>query len=62
MRACQGASCSESDGDSQAALERQDLWREVAILERLIYKNRSQHRSSVHFRRLLEVTEHALIM
>ena len=40
---------------AQASLEREDLWREVALLERLIYKNRSQHRSSIHFRRLLEV-------
>ena len=30
----------------QAALSNPDLWAEVALLERMVYKNRSQHRGS----------------
>lgn len=39
----------------QAALARADLWAEAALLERLLYKNRSQHRGSRHYKKLLEV-------
>lgn len=31
------------------------LARELAVLDRLVYKNRAQHRGSRHFQRLLEV-------
>ena len=37
------------------ALARPDLWAEAALLERLLYKSRSQHRSARHYARLLEV-------
>jgi hypothetical protein len=36
------------------ALTREDLWAEAALLERLLYKNKSQHRGSRHYERLLE--------
>lgn len=38
----------------QGALARTDLARETALLERLLYKNKQQHRGSLHFRRLME--------
>jgi hypothetical protein len=38
-----------------AQLARADLWAEAALLERLLYKSRSQHRGARHFQRLLEV-------
>ena len=41
------------------ALARPDLWAEAALLERLLYKSRSQHRSSRHYARLLEVRARA---
>ena len=44
----------------QANLQREDLWQEAALLDRLLYKNRSQHRGSHHFRRLLEVRSDAI--
>ena len=39
----------------QAALERSDLWLEVRLFRRLIYKNNSQHRGSKHWQYLLQV-------
>ena len=42
----------------QGALARTDLARETALLERLLYKNKQQHRGSQHFRRLMEVGPH----
>jgi Domain of unknown function (DUF4477) len=41
----------------QASFQQPELWREAALLDRLLYKNRSQHRSSCHFQRLQEVRE-----
>ncbi len=38
----------------QGALARKDLDAEAVLLERLLYKNKNQHRASQHFRRLLE--------
>jgi hypothetical protein len=31
------------------------LWYEVGLLERLLYKNKNQHRHTVHFQRLQQV-------
>ena len=39
----------------QGALTPPQLWREVALFERLLYKNRSQHRRGRYFERCLEV-------
>lgn len=39
----------------QGSLTRPDLVREMAYLERLLYKNKQQHRSSRHFQQLLDV-------
>lgn len=39
----------------QDALARPDLWQEVELLEKLLYKNSNQHRGSLHFQRLQEV-------
>jgi hypothetical protein len=39
----------------QVSLQRSDLWREAALLERLLYKNKHQHRGSHHFTKLQEV-------
>ena len=39
----------------QASLGRADLWAEAALLERLLYKNHSQHRGARHYKRLQEV-------
>jgi len=44
---------------ASTALAREDLWAEAALLERLLYKSRSQHRSSRHYARLLEVRARA---
>ena len=45
------AACSPA----QPALARPDLWLEFQLLEKLLYKNANQHRSSLHYRRLQEV-------
>lgn len=37
------------------ALEAPELWAELALLERLLYKSKSQHRGSRHFQRLVAV-------
>ncbi|BDA45714.1 hypothetical protein COCOBI_07-5010 [Coccomyxa sp. Obi] len=39
----------------QGSLTRPDLVREMAYLERLLYKNKQQHRSSRHFQQLFDV-------
>ena len=39
----------------QGILSLPALWSEVSLLDKLLYKNRSQHRGSLHFKRLLEV-------
>lgn len=39
----------------QAALARPDLWQELALLEKLLYKNANQHRGARHFQGLQEV-------
>jgi hypothetical protein len=39
----------------QVSLQRSDLWREAALLERLLYKNKHQHRGSHYFTKLQEV-------
>lgn len=38
-------------------MQRRDLWYEASVFERLVYKNRNQHRSSLHFQHILEVIE-----
>ena len=40
----------------QGSLTRPDLKREMKYLEKLLYKNRNQHRESQHFRRLQEAS------
>ena len=40
----------------QGSLTRPDLKREMKYLEKLLYKNRNQHRESQHFRRLEEAS------
>lgn len=42
---------------SQVSLQFPDLVKEAALLDRLLYKNRNQHRGSLHFRKLSEVGE-----
>ncbi|KAK9903949.1 hypothetical protein WJX75_001135 [Coccomyxa subellipsoidea] len=39
----------------QGSLTRPDLVREMAYLERLLYKNKQQHRTSGHFQQLIDV-------
>jgi hypothetical protein len=39
----------------QGALAPPQLWQEVSLFERLLYKNRSQHRRGRYFQRCLEV-------
>ncbi|KAL0050812.1 hypothetical protein WJX82_007614 [Trebouxia sp. C0006] len=39
----------------QGSLVRTDLWYEVALLSKLLYKSKNQHRSSKHFQYLTEV-------
>eukprot|EP00873_Tetraselmis_striata_P005519 jgi/Tetstr1/425783/TSEL_001566.t1 len=39
----------------QERLACQQLWLEVALLEKLMYKNKSQHRGAAHFKRMQEV-------
>ena len=34
-----------------------ELWREAALLDKIVYKNANQHASSRHFHRLLEVRQ-----
>ena len=43
-------------GVMQGSLTRPDLQREMKYLEKLLYKNRNQHRESQHFHRLQEVS------
>ncbi|KAG0245034.1 hypothetical protein BGW41_004291 [Actinomortierella wolfii] len=38
----------------RASFQKRDFWAEVAILERLYYKNKSQHRQAAHFQKLHE--------
>jgi hypothetical protein len=40
-------------GEGQSGLA--SLWYEVGLLERLLYKNKNQHRHTVHFQRLQQV-------
>jgi hypothetical protein len=40
---------------TQGALAPPQLWQEVSVFERLLYKNRSQHRRGRYFQRCLEV-------
>ena len=45
----------------QGSLTRPDLKRETQYLEKLLYKNKKQHRASQHFRRLQEASiQHGL--
>ncbi|KAK9845469.1 hypothetical protein WJX81_007310 [Elliptochloris bilobata] len=53
---------STSFAELQGALARTDLSREAALLERLLYKNKQQHRASQHYRRLLEVRRHLRLL
>ena len=39
----------------QGAFQLEDLWREARLLDRLIYKSKSQHRGTPHYKRLVEV-------
>jgi len=39
----------------QRLLSKKQLWEEVAIIERILYKNTLQHRKSAHIRKLVEV-------
>ncbi len=39
----------------QGALSPPQLWKEVALFERLLYKNRNQHRHARYFKRCEEV-------
>src|SRR4051794_33487337 len=39
----------------QKCFQKRDLWSEVAIFERLYYKNKNQHRHTGYWRRLCEV-------
>lgn len=39
----------------QGALGRPDLWQELQLLDKLLYKNSNQHRSAQHYQRLQEV-------
>lgn len=39
----------------QVLLQMPDLWQEAALLQQLAYKNKNQHRSSLHFSKLQEV-------
>lgn len=39
----------------QGSLSRRDLWYEAALLKKLLYKSKNQHRSSKHFQYLSEV-------
>jgi hypothetical protein len=39
-------------GDLKKSLHTNELWKEVLILEAIVYKNTNQHRSSLHFRKL----------
>lgn len=39
----------------QGSLARGDLWYEVALLKKLLYKAKNQHHGSKHFQRLTEV-------
>ena len=41
----------------QGVLARRDLWYEAALLKKLLYKSKNQHRSSKHFQYLSEVCE-----
>ena len=52
------ATMPHSSPSFQAALARPDLWREVTLLEKLLYKNANQHRGAQHFQRLQEVRWH----
>jgi len=61
--------CSEADGDIgkvndgwvpklyyyQRLLSKRQLWEEIAIIHRILYKNTLQHRKSAHLRKLIEV-------
>lgn len=40
---------------AQGSLARRDLWYEAALLKKLLYKSKNQHRSSKHFQCLSEV-------
>jgi hypothetical protein len=39
----------------QGSLARVDLWQELQLLEKLLYKNKNQHQGAQHFQRLQEV-------
>ena len=41
---------------AQNALEAGDLWLESSLFSRLLAKNRSQHRRSMHFTRLMQAS------
>lgn len=40
----------------QRTIMREDLWREAALLDRLLYKNASQHRQAKYFKQLCGVS------
>ena len=40
-------------------MEREELWLEVGVLRRLVYKNVSQHRASLHMQKMREVRARA---
>ena len=52
--ACHTKRC-ESDHNMQGNLTRPEVKLEMRLLEKLLYKNKSQHRQSQHYRRLEEV-------
>ena len=43
----------------QGSLARKDLWYEAALLKKLLYKSKNQHRSSKHFQYLTQVRAEA---
>jgi CelD/BcsL family acetyltransferase involved in cellulose biosynthesis len=41
----------------QAALQLPELWQEAAVLQRLCYKNKNQHRASKHLQAVHKVSQ-----
>jgi len=39
----------------QRLFSKKQLWEEIAIIQRILYKNTLQHRKSAHLRKLIEV-------
>ena len=37
-------------------LNQRQFWLEAEVLEKLFYKNKNQHRTTVHFRKMVEVS------